>query len=341
MSHWERATRRCCDRAALVPRSGCPNLYFKLETGNPAGSYKDRFAAAAISEMRAAGKKRCIATSSGNAGAALAAYASAADIKCRIAVVEAAPESKLRQIMAYGAQVLRIRGFGLDPDVSTGVMRHLERMGGRADSSLQISAYTFSPVGMSGVQSIAYELAEQQAALDHVFAPAGSGGLCIALARGFAQLVQRGGLTRSPAVELVQPAGNDTIATPLATGAKQARDVNGTSRISGLQVPNVIDGHLALTECRATQGTGHVVPEDLVWETQRRLARDEGLFVEPAGAVALAGVLQAARNNTLQTNARIACIVTGAGFKDEDSITRMLGDSTTPVIDFTELERME
>lgn len=325
----------------IGPAAGLAHLYFKLETGNPAGSYKDRFACAAISAMRAAGKTRCIATSSGNTGAALAAYSAAAGIECHIAIVESAPDSKLRQMLAYGAHIFRIRGFGLDPDVSTSALQHLHRIAGRSDSALQISAYTFSPVGMTGVQTIAYELAEQQPQLDHVFAPAGGGGLCVALARGFAQMVQHGVLTRMPAVEVVQPIGNDTIATPLATGASRARDVAATTKISGLQVPNVIDGHWALTECRATGGTGHAVPDELVWDTQLRLAREEGIFTEPAGAAALAGVLQSAHQGALRPDAHIACLVTGTGFKDEASISRMLGDSTAPLIDIGELARME
>ena len=139
--------------------------------------------------MRAQGKTRCIATSSGNTGAALAAYSAAAGIKCRIAIVETAPESKLRQMMAYGADIFRIRGFGLDPDRVERCFSALAADGGPCRFGLQISAYTFSPIGMTGVQTIAYELAEQQPELDHVFAPAGGGGLCVALARGFAQNV--------------------------------------------------------------------------------------------------------------------------------------------------------
>jgi threonine synthase len=323
------------------PAAGLKNLYFKVETGNPAGSYKDRFACAAISGMRAAGKTRIIATSSGNTGAALAAYSAAAGIECRIAIVETAPDSKLRQMMAYGAHIFRVRGFGLDPVISVDAFQHLQRIGSRADTVLQISAYAFSPVGMSGVQTIAYELAEQHPDLDHVFAPAGGGGLCVALARGFAQLVERKSLARTPAVEVVQPIGNDTIATPLATGAEQARDVTATTKISGLQVPNVIDGHWALTECRATGGSGYAVPDELVWDTQRRLALEEGVFTEPAGAAALAGVLQAARAGKLRPEAQIACLVTGTGFKDEASVTRMLGDVTAPMLDILDLASME
>ena len=81
----------------LGPELGMPHLYFKLETTNPSGSYKDRFGATAISHMVAAGQTKCIATSSGNTGAALAAYCAAANIECRIAIVETAPLGKLKQ----------------------------------------------------------------------------------------------------------------------------------------------------------------------------------------------------------------------------------------------------
>src|SRR5438105_4436081 len=82
--------------ARLGPKSGLHNLFYKLETSNPTHSYKDRFAAMAVSQMLAAGKRRCVATSSGNAGSALAAYCAAAGIRCEIAIVETAPLGKLQ-----------------------------------------------------------------------------------------------------------------------------------------------------------------------------------------------------------------------------------------------------
>lgn len=326
----------------IGPAAGLRNLLFKLETGNPAGSFKDRFACVAIADMLARGKRRCIATSSGNTGAALAAYSAAAGIECRIAIVETAPDSKLRQMLAYGAHIFRIKGFGLDPGVSEQTFRELQRIGGRDDSAVQISAYTFSPAGMTGVQTIACELAEHaEAPLDHVFAPAGGGGLCLALARGFSQLVEIGRRPRTPAVEVVQPVGNDTIATPLRRGDAQAQTVTATTRISGLQVPNVIDGHWCVAECRATGGSGHTVSDEAIWEAQQRLAREEGIFTEPAGATALAGALQAAREGRVAPDAHIACLVTGTGFKDDASLSRMVEDVQCPMIGLEELTTME
>ncbi|MEZ6131922.1 MAG: pyridoxal-phosphate dependent enzyme [Planctomycetaceae bacterium] len=323
----------------IGPAAGLKNLFFKLEHGNASGSYKDRFAFAAISDMVAKGQTKCIATSSGNTGAALAAYCAAAGIECRIAIVEGAPLGKLKQMLAYGAQIARIRQFGTDAAVTTQVFETLQRLGDRPDSAMQVSAFVYSPAGMSGVQTVAFELAEQTPLpIDHVFCPAGGGGLCVAASRGFRQLVERGTLFKSPAVECVQPEGNDTIAGPLRNGKPEAQEVACTTKVSGLQVASVVDGNLAVEECRATGGTGHLVSDDFVWEVQRRLAREEGIFTEPAGAVALAGALQAARNGEFRADAMIVCMVTGSGFKDDAAVDRMNADVDCPMLDAAAIE---
>lgn len=318
----------------IGPEWGLNNLFLKLEHGNATGSYKDRFAFAAISDMLARGQTRCIATSSGNTGAALAAYCAAANIECRIAIVEGAPTGKLKQMLAYGAKIARVRRFGTDAAATVDVFDRLEKLGQQPDAAMQVSAFVYSPVGMSGVQTIAFELAEQsEHPIDHVFCPAGGGGLCVAMARGFRQFVDQGKLERSPAVECVQPQGNNTISGPLRDGLEQAQEVECTTHVSGLQVASVVDGHLAVQECRNTGGTGHLVSDEFVWDVQKRLARDEGVFTEPAGAVALAGALQARQNGQLDADACIVCMVTGSGFKDDAAVDRINADVECPMVD--------
>ena len=323
----------------LGPSVGLPNLYFKLEFTNPSGSYKDRFAVTAISDMVARGKTTCIATSSGNTGASLAAYCALAGIKCEIAIVEAAPEGKLQQMLAYGATLYKVRGFGVDSEVSERVLSCLRTLSSRPEAQMQISAFQYSPVGMSGVYTLAYELAEQgPAPWDHVFCMAGGGGLTLAVARGFERLQATGRLERLPRVECVQPAGNNTIAGPLRDGKAEAATTRCTSRISGLQVPNVIDGNEVITALRKNGGTGHLVSDELVWETQKRLAREEGIFSEPAGATAVAGCLQAAREGVLDPKSHIVCLVTGSAFKDPTALAAMTQDTGCPLIEVGELE---
>lgn len=316
-----------------------PNLWLKLETTNPSGSYKDRFAVGAVSHMVAAGQTRAIATSSGNTGSALAAYCAAAGIACEIAVVESAPQAKLLQMGAYGAEIYRVRGFGLDEQITNETFEALRRLAAQPGAALQISAFRYSPLGMSGVQTIGFELAEQfSQPIDHVFCPAGGGGLVLAVARAFERFVQDGKLARSPAVECVQPEGNDTIAGPLREGLDRCRAIRCTSQISGLQVPSVIDGDEALAACRRSGGTGHLVTDEAVWAAQARLAREEGIFSEPAGATALAGALQAAEEGRIARDATVVCLVTGTGFKDSPSLEQMASQHGCPTIELDALK---
>jgi threonine synthase len=331
----------CIRSKAIGPALGLHNLYFKLESVNPSGSYKDRFAALAISHMLANDQHTCIATSSGNTGAALAAYCAAARIRCRIAVVEAAPVAKLQQMMAYGAEIQRVRRFGTDAGVTQQVFQRLQTQAQEPGFTLQISAYRYSPRGMQGVESLAHELQEQipapalHAQTSHVFCPAGGGGLTLAVARGF----QKG--KACAAVHCVQPDGNDTIAGPLRDGSTDARDVQCSTTISGLQVANVIDGNEVIAACRQSGGTGHTVSDQEVFDAQKHLARDEGIFCEPAGAVALAGALQSARQGELDPAAPVICLVTGSGFKDAASIETMNADADCPVVDLDALFRTD
>ncbi len=315
----------------IGPEAGLANLFFKMETANPSGSYKDRFAALAVAHMLENGQHTCVATSSGNTGAALAAYCAAAGVKCRIAVVETAPAGKLQQMLAYGAEIVRVRGFGTDAEVTRRTFERLEERGAEPGHALQISAYAYSPLGMQGVESIAFELVEQMPDTEHVFCPAGGGGLTLAVARG----LRKAG--HAAAVHCVQPEGNDTIAGPLRAGAEKAVAVDCRTAISGLQVASVIDGDEVIAVCRASGGTGHTVTDDEVWALQARLAREEGLFCEPAGAVALAGALQAARAGELTADAPVVCLVTGSGFKDPASVERLNAAARCEVVEWDDL----
>jgi len=318
---------------------GLNNLFFKLESCNPTGSYKDRFAFCAISHMVAAGQTRCVATTSGNTGAALAAYCAAAQIECKIAVVEAAPIGKLQQMMAYGAEIIRIKGFGTDPEVTNEVFATLQKLGDREDSALQVSAFTYSPRGMSGVRTIAFELAEQfDRPIDHVFTPAGGGGMTWGIADAFLDWREDGHIDYLPRVECVQPDGNNTIAGPLRNGEERGQDVNCTTKISGLQVASCYDGHHTIPACRATGGTGHLVSDKFIWDVQRRLAREEGIFAEPAGAAATAGALQAAKEGLVEPDAIVVALVSGIGFKDPSSIEVINQDRRCDLVDAEALE---
>lgn len=304
---------------------GLENLFFKLEMVNPSGSYKDRFAAAAIGNLVQKDIKFCIATSSGNTGAALAAYCAAAGIKCYLAIVDGAPSGKLQQMKVYGAETLTIKNFGIDAQVTNDVMNGLEATAAKYGGAVQISAFKFSPLGMAGVQTISYEIAEEFPSFSgNLFSPAGGGGLALAIAKGFERWRVDNDTFNIPKVHCVQPIGNNTISGPLRNGMVNAAAVaRCTSSISGLQVPNIIDGNETVSACRATGGNGYLVTDDLVYESQQNLALKEGVFCEPAGAVALAGLVQALKNGEINKKDPVICVITGHGFKDPVSAARI------------------
>jgi threonine synthase len=316
---------------AIGPSAGIAALYFKLESTNPSGSYKDRFAAGAISHMLAAGQRRCLATSSGNTGAALAAYCAAAGMPCTIAILETTPLGKVRQMLAYGAQLLRVRGFGVSAEVNDAVITTLRTVAQKTAAAVQVSAFSESPLGMAVVQSLGIELAAALPCAADVFSPAGGGGLTLATARGLASVPDQPG--SGSAIHCVQPEGNNTIAGPLRQGATAAQAVSCTSGISGLQVASVMDGDAVIARCRARGGTGYLVSDEAILAAQRRLAQEEGVFCEPAGATALAGALAAAAAGELNAGRPVVCLVTGTGFKDETSLTAMIADAPCPLID--------
>lgn len=314
--------------ARLGPALGLENLWFKYEGGNPSGSYKDRFAAAAVAHLRADDSKVCLGTSSGNTGAALAAYCARAGIACHLAIVEGAPEGKLSQMRSYGAHLYRVKGFGSSPTVTESVMVGLGQLAAELDAGFEISAFTHSPRGMAGVQTIGYELRDFFGSeAFEVFSPAGGGGLTLAVARALAESGEAG------TVHCVQPEGNDTISSALRSGSDRAVAVDSTTTISGLQVGSVLDGDEVIATCRRLGGTGYTIPDEAAYDWQARLAREEGIFCEPACAVSLAGVADARERGELDPAKPVVCLITGVGFKDERSVIKMAGTEPTPLLD--------
>jgi threonine synthase len=290
---------------------GLADLRFKLEDCNPSGSYKDRFIGHQIRYMQSCGVEACVATSSGNTGAALAAGCARAGFECTIIVDEQSPAGKLVQMRAHGARVIRVRDFLKQPEIAAGVYRALDRAAKRRGIPVVVSAYRHCPEGMAGVEAIGRELADLPG-LRHVFVPVGSGGLYIAVCAGLAG--------RDVRVHAVQPKGCLTVVAAWLRGDDEIRPVAGNSRISGLIVPFDIDGTRALRTLRANGGRGYAVTDEEVWEAQRLMLEMEGICSEPAGAAALAGLRQAVDAGHVGADETTVCLVTGHGFKDPDSI---------------------
>lgn len=148
-------------------------------------------------------------------------------------------------------------------------------------------------------------------------------------------------------VHAAQAAGNDTLVSAFHAGETRAREVATPARISGLVVPIDLDATRALAAVRDSAGDAHVVEDEWVWEAQAQLAQREGLYVEPAGAVALAGFINAARCGQIAPGDRVVCLLTGHGFKDDGAARRMVEQSrggdfvlSAEEIDSTLLDRL-
>jgi threonine synthase len=305
---------------------GIAELWFKLENCNPSGSYKDRFASAEVARMVRAGARACVATSSGNTGAALSAYTARAGIACSIVVNQFTPAGKLTQMRAHGARILRVRDFAVSADVTRQVFDDLVALAESAGIPLVVSAYRYCPEGMRGVESIGPELVRQLgAAPAHVFVPVGGGGFFSAVCRGLAGA--------STNVHAVQPEGCSTVVAAFERGDGEIRPVESTTRVSGLSVPFDIDASLALDLLVRNGGLGIAVSDEEVFAAQRLMLRHEGIYCEPAGAAALAGLLRASGDGRLDPQGPIVSIVSGHGFKDPDSIAAAAGAPLDEVIE--------
>lgn len=303
----------------IGPSLGLNNLFFKLENLNPTGSYKDRFASMFVSIMKSRSQQLCVATSSGNTGAALSAYCAAAGIKCVLVIVDGAPLPKIKQMQLYGAHTIMVNGFGKNPDITSGVFESLNDLTNSMGIPLPVSAYAYCKEGMQGVQTIAYEILDDIEA-DHIFVPAGGGGLTLAIAKGV-MVYKEKELSKMPKVHCVQPEGNDTIAGALRRGDVTSLPIaKSATQISGLQVPSILDGNQVLNACKALGGNGYVVSDKVVFDYHKKIAQLEGIFSEPAGVVSLAGLAAAVKNHEIHPDDKVVCLVTGSGFKDLVSV---------------------
>lgn len=294
------------------------NLFLKMEQLNPTGSFKDRFAAVETAVMKQAGINTFIATSSGNTGSALAAYSAKYQIRCLLFVNEITPDGKLEQMLAYGAEIFRVKDFGITKDLSAPIFDRLQALAEQSGSRLVISAFRYSPQGMQGVKTIAYEILEQfeGVAPSQIFVPVGGGGLLSGIWQGFLDLKERKIIDRFPRINAVQPELNDTVVTALTENRRVAREVQTTTTISGLAVQVDIDATLALNAVRNSGGSGYLVTDDDIRDAKEKLGCCEGIYVEPAGAASVAGYLKAVSKGHIDENENVVCIATGHGLKD-------------------------
>jgi threonine synthase len=299
--------------AAKVGRMiGMDEVWFKCEHLNPSGSFKDRSAVVGAAWAR---EQRCpgvICASSGNAAGAAATYAARAGLPAYLVVSARTPASKLSAANRHGARTFRVAG-----DFSRAFAAAREAAGevGLANlTTTYVNCYA-----CEGNKSVAYELYEQMEQVpDWVVVPVGSGPLLYGVWKGFEELKRFGLVDRTPRLMAVQPEGCAPIVRAFETGEEVAPWSQVDTVVSGLDDPlqgYERDGALTLKTVLASGGIALAVSDQDTLDAVSLLARDEGIFVEPAAATSIAGTSAARRLGHIDAHQTTVCLLTGHGFK--------------------------
>ncbi len=288
----------------LVPvHVGTRTVYFKCESLNPTGSFKDRGAAVLISALGAAGVRSIVEDSSGNAGASLAAYAARAGISARIFIPENASGPKQAQIEAYGAEVVKVPG----PRTAASEAAQRDAEGGAVYAS-----HAYLPHGLAGIATLAFELTEQLGSVPGaVVCPVGQGGLLLGVSRGFEAMFAAGATDRVPALIGVQARACAPIWAVFSSGSAGLEWVQeGPTVADGVRILHPVRGDAVLSAVERSGGRMLAVDDEDILHGADVLAR-AGLWVEPTSAVVWPALVETMEG----LPDPIVAVLTGSGYK--------------------------
>jgi len=303
---------------ALSARTGA-NVWVKYEGMNPTGSFKDRGMTMAVSKAVEAGAKAVICASTGNTSAAAAAYASHAGIKAAVLVPEGKISmGKLAQAIAHNAELLQIRG---NFDDCLEIAR---------DLAAHYPVHLVNSVNndrIEGQKTAAFEVVEVLGdAPDIHIVPIGNAGNYTAYSRGYGESLARGDSTKHPRMFGFQAAGS----APIVLG-KVVR--NPETIASAIRIGNPASWALALTARELTNGYFGAISDTHILEAYRILSAEVGIFVEPASAISVAGLLERAAAGEIPRGSTVVLTVTGHGLKDPQwALKTADGSAITPTV---------
>ena len=293
----------------LSAMTGC-DVYLKVEGANPTGSFKDRGMTVAISKAVEAGSKAVICASTGNTSASAAAYAARAGLLCAVLVPRGKIAlGKLAQALVHGAKLLQIDGNFDDC---------LALAGKLAQDYPVTLVNSINPDRIEGQKTAAFEIVDVLGDAPDVHClPVGNAGNITAYWKGYVEYSDpnRAGpgprASRRPAMRGFQAAG----AAPIVLG----RVVTQPSTIAtAIRIGNPASWTKALDARDQSGGAIESVTDRRILSAYRLLASKEAVFVEPASAASVAGLLQAREQGSLDAGLRVVCTVTGNGLKDPE-----------------------
>lgn len=305
-------------RAAwLSAQTGC-EVFCKVEGCNPTGSFKDRGMTLAISKAAEEGAKAVVCASTGNTSASAAAYAVAAGMS-PVVLIPAGKiaRGKLAQAIMHGARVVQVDG---NFDDCLDLARDLSQ------SYPVALVNSVNPYRLQGQKTGAFEVVDYLGdAPDLHVLPTGNAGNISAYWLGYREYYDDGPATRRPRMWGVQAAG----AAPLVSG----EPVKSPETVAtAIRIGNPASWDLAIEARDSSGGAITSVTDDQILDAQAALAAHDGLFVEPASAAPVAGLLDAAARGTLRGGQQVVVTVTGQGLKDIDTAMDHHGAVDTTVV---------
>jgi threonine synthase len=307
-------------------RIGLSRLYLKDETRNPTWSYKDRLAAVAVSKALADGADTVVVSTTGNHGAATAAYAAAAGMRCVALTLASVPLTMKVLMQAYGAEVVALEH---PPDRWALMRQAVEEWGWVPLSGLVDPPIGSNPFGIDGYKSIAYELFDDlERVPDVVIVPTAYADGLTGIYRGFRDLAALGITERVPRLVAAEPLG------PLAASLIDEGDLPAVTE-SRPSVAFSIAGSVATYQgvyvLRKTEGSAVVVGEDEeIIGAQLSLAAEEGLYLEASSVTAIPAAARLAAEGEIDEQDVVVAIGTSTGLKDVGATAARLSD--VPVV---------
>lgn len=306
----------------LARLCGVRELWVKSDaTGNPTGSLKDRSITVSATKAREFGYAVLSCDSTGNKASSTAAYAARAGLKSVVFCPRDTPLPKMAQAIFFGAELIRVDGH----------YSAINAMYRRLIHSGEVKWYdcgTDNPFRYEGKKTYAYEIAQDLGwrVPDRVLHPV-AGGMSLAKTwKGFNEMMALGWTDRAPKMTGVQARDCAPIAEAWARGDATVTPIAKRPTVAsalGVADPALL-GNMTLDVIRKSGGNGIGVTDPEILAATRSLAREEGLFVEPSGAVTIAGLARGVKEGLIDPDESVVCVVTGSGFKDFERIAEMV-----------------
>jgi threonine synthase len=317
----------------LGGKIGLESLYIKDDGRNPSASFKDRASAVALVRAKEIGRDLVTGASTGNAGSSTAVLAAAMGMKARIFIPKAAPRAKVAQLLAFGADVLAVDGTY--DDAFDLCLAATEKFGWYNRNT------GYNPFTREGKKSVSFEICEQLRwnVPDLVVVPVGDGNIISGVWKGFEDFHRIGFIDRLPRLLAVQAEKSDAIVRALE-GDGTIAPVTGETVADSISVSVPRDGDAAVQAIRKSEGFGVRVNDDEILAAITEIARDAGVFAEPAAAASWAGLRKAVEQGKIDPAWRVVALITGNGLKDIASVMKVAGEPRAVPADAARLDEI-